>query len=136
MWSNTTMHTCVPVAQYLLLSIRVNVQCIYMRPKKNPSERLWCYGDVMDMKVTIYLFVINTFTWHLNRVLDVYVTLFSRCIWFLAIWSSIYANISVIPRTISLDFEKWKISQKFLLEFFLGKASIFGSWPYYCFTSF
>ena len=37
------------------------------------SQRLWYHGDVMDMKVTIYLFVINTFTGHLNRVLDVYV---------------------------------------------------------------
>ena len=36
-------------------------------------QRLWCHGDVMDMKATIYLFVINTFTGHLNRVLDVYV---------------------------------------------------------------
>ena len=48
---------------------------------------------------------------------------------------SIHANISVIPKTISLDFDteltkdpyNWKISQKFLLQFFLGKASIFGS---------
>ena len=41
----------------------------------------------------------------------------------------------LIPKTISLDFHtklskdpyNWKISQKFLLQFFLGKASIFGS---------
>ena len=32
-----------------------------------------CHGDVMDVKITIYLFIINTFTGHLNRVLDVYV---------------------------------------------------------------
>ena len=57
--------------------------------------------------------------------------------WFLAIWWPfwIHANISVIPKTISLDFDteltkdpyNWKISQKFLLQFFIGKASIFGS---------
>ena len=57
--------------------------------------------------------------------------------WFLAIWrpSWIHANISVIPKTILLDFDteltkdpyNWKISQKFLLQLFLGKASILGS---------
>ena len=37
------------------------------------SQCLRCHGDFMDMKVAIYIFVINTLTGHLNRVLDVYV---------------------------------------------------------------
>ena len=84
-----------------------------------------------------YLFVIITFTGHENRVLDVYISSCSRCVWFLVTWwpSWIHVNISVIPKTISLYFDteltkdpyNWKISQKFLLKFFLGKASIFSS---------